>query len=135
MENKLPDTPWHMGYAKKKESDPRRHKSRCIYNKDGICKCGRAGCYLRKCWGSAHCIYYSEESDDIEERIEKNNIDIAVRNNLRKKSSQEIEVLMHMGKKYYKIHLSEYEAVMIPYKQNMTRKELDSYIRRYNENK
>ena len=42
---------------------------------------------------------------------------------------------MHMGKKYYKIHLSEYEAVMIPYKQNMTRKELDSYIRRYNENK
>ncbi len=34
--NKLPDTPWHVGYAKKEESDPRRHKARCIYLKEGI---------------------------------------------------------------------------------------------------
>ena len=23
--NRLPDTPWHVGYAKKQEDDPRRH--------------------------------------------------------------------------------------------------------------
>ena len=27
----LPDTPWSLGYAKKEERDPRRHKSRCMY--------------------------------------------------------------------------------------------------------
>ena len=103
MENKLPDTPWHMGYTKKEESDPRRHKSRCIYIKDGICKCGREGCYMRKCGGSAHCIHYSEESDDIEERIERDNIDIAVRNNLGKTNVQRIEIFHYKGKKYYKL--------------------------------
>ena len=33
----LPDTPWHLGYAKKEESDPRRHKSRCVYLNNGKC--------------------------------------------------------------------------------------------------
>ena len=135
MKKKLPDTPWHMGYTKKEESDPRRHKSRCIYIQDGICKCGRKGFYLQKCGGSAHCTHYSEQSDDIEEKIEKDNIDIAVRNNLRKKVSQTLEVLTYRGRKYYKIYLSECEAFMIPYKQNMTRKELDSYIRQYKKNR
>lgn len=27
--NKLSDTPWHVGYTKKDENDPRRHKARC----------------------------------------------------------------------------------------------------------
>lgn len=131
MENKLPDTPWHMGYTKKEESDPRRHKSRCIYIKDGICKCGREGCYMRKCGGSAHCIHYSEESDDIEERIERDNIDIAVRNNLGKTNVQRIEIFHYKGKKYYKVNLSEEESVMIPYRPNITQKELEFYIKYY----
>ena len=35
--NRLPDTPWHVGYAKKQEDDPRRHKARCIHYCDGQC--------------------------------------------------------------------------------------------------
>lgn len=62
MKNKiLPDTPWYMGYAKKKENDPRRHKSRCIYLKEGICHCGTSGAYTLKCPGSSHCTSYTEE--------------------------------------------------------------------------
>lgn len=29
---KLSDTPWHISYVTKDEDDPRRHKSRCVYN-------------------------------------------------------------------------------------------------------
>ena len=29
-EKRLPDTPWHVGFVKKEEDDPRRHKARCI---------------------------------------------------------------------------------------------------------
>lgn len=62
MEKKiLPDTPWHLGYAKKEENDPRRHKSRCIYLQDGKCRCGNSGAYTLKCPGSSHCIHYTEE--------------------------------------------------------------------------
>jgi len=61
MERKrLPDTPWHVGYTKKDEADPRRHKARCIFITNGFCKNGHCGCFLRKCGGSAHCQYYSE---------------------------------------------------------------------------
>lgn len=57
---KLPDTPWHVGYTKKEEDDPRRHKARCIHIGDKICKCGKSGSYMTKCAGSAHCHYYCE---------------------------------------------------------------------------
>ena len=60
QKNNLPDTPWHVGYAKKDEDDPKRHRSRCIYNFDGTCHCGKAGCYKFKCGGSAHCLFYEE---------------------------------------------------------------------------
>ena len=56
MINKLPDTPWHVGFAKKEEDDPRRHKARCIYYNVGNCKY-KGG----KCSGSAHCKRYSED--------------------------------------------------------------------------
>lgn len=50
---RMKDTPWHIGYVKKKENDPRRHKSRCShYRVDGSC-----GFYSRFI-GSAHCPEY-----------------------------------------------------------------------------
>ena len=58
--NHLPDTPWHVGYAKKREDDPRRHKARCIYNNDGICDARGQ----MKCPGSAHCPSYCENQDE-----------------------------------------------------------------------
>ena len=45
---RLPDTPWHMGYVKKEQQDPRRHKSRCIYLKSGNCECGKYSDYKEK---------------------------------------------------------------------------------------
>lgn len=65
---RLPDTPWHVGFAKKKEEDPRRHKARCIHiDSLGICKCMKAGAYTCKCGGSAHCTYYAETWEQWEE--------------------------------------------------------------------
>lgn len=58
--NQLPDTPWHIGCVKKEESDPRRHKSRCIYLQGGICKQGKLRCFGQRCLGSSHCKYYAE---------------------------------------------------------------------------
>lgn len=59
QKNVLPDTPWHVGFAKKKEDDPRRHKARCRYYEEG--KCMR---YNMKCCGSAHCKEYKERELD-----------------------------------------------------------------------
>ena len=52
--NRLPDTPWHVGYAKKQEDDPRRHKARCIHYRDG--QCGWKANYSGNCLGSSHCM-------------------------------------------------------------------------------
>lgn len=62
VDKQLPDTPWHLGYAKKKEDDPRRHKARCIYyyKTNKTCECTKSPCYLFNCGGSAHCKYYKE---------------------------------------------------------------------------
>lgn len=57
---RLPDTPWHVGYAYKEENDPRRLKLWCIHLEGGICKCGFSGCYMTRCSGSSHCKYYAE---------------------------------------------------------------------------
>lgn len=66
MDRKLPDTPWHVGYTKKKEADPRRHKARCIfYKKDKTCRCLNSPYFRSKCGGSAHCMYY-EEPEELE---------------------------------------------------------------------
>lgn len=76
------DTPWHVGYAKKQEDDPRRHKARCIHYRDG--QCGWKANYSGKCIGSSHCMDYSESLEDFKklqesrktaEQIERDNID------------------------------------------------------------
>ena len=80
MDRKLPDTPWHVGYTKKHESDPRRHKARCsYYMKDKTCRCIRSPYFKFKCGVSAHCMYYEEakelelELDDEAKRIIEEN--------------------------------------------------------------
>ena len=68
--SRLPDTPWHIGYAYKEENDPRRHKSWCIHLKNKICKCGLSGCYMTRCAGSSHCKYYAIEQEEWDEYLE-----------------------------------------------------------------
>ena len=58
--DRLPDTPWHIGYTKKDEDDPRRHKSRCIHNANGECVSPRSKYYMDACGGSSHCGEYAE---------------------------------------------------------------------------
>lgn len=69
--SKLPDTPWHVGYALKDENDPRRHKARCIHLHNHICKCGLSGCYMTACAGSSHCRYYAEGEAQWEAYLEE----------------------------------------------------------------
>ena len=59
---RLPDSPWHIGYTKKKENDPRRHKARCFYydNSTGNCASGKSRYCGIRCGGSAHCEAYRE---------------------------------------------------------------------------
>ena len=70
MDKRLPDTPWHLGYAKKDEDDPRRHKARCIHYKVEICNCTRSYYYQEKCGGSSHCAVYSESDSAYEQLLE-----------------------------------------------------------------
>ena len=65
--SRLPDTPWHIGYAYKDENDPRRHKARCIHldNKSGTCDMR-----LVRCYGSSHCKYYAESVEQWIEYLE-----------------------------------------------------------------
>ena len=99
--NKLPDTPWHVGYAKKEESDPRRHKARCIYLKEGICRCGYDGCYTRKCGGSSHCIHYSDKVEEIEsDKREQIRLETLIRDEFAQPSKKiKIEEMYYQGKK------------------------------------
>lgn len=59
---RLPDTPWHMGYVKKDEDDPRRHKARCIHYSGG--NCWRNNIFVIRCVGSSHCEDYSESYEE-----------------------------------------------------------------------
>lgn len=59
---RLPDTPWHIGYVKKDENDPRRHKARCVYNDGDKCK----NPYMLRCVSSSHCKYYAEDWETAE---------------------------------------------------------------------
>lgn len=69
--SKLPDTPWHVGYTKKDEHDPRRHKAWCIHLKNSICTCGPCGCFMTRCDGSSHCKFYAETEKQWEEYLEE----------------------------------------------------------------
>lgn len=85
MEGRLPDTPWHVGYAKKDEDDPRRHKARCIHYRKGICMSTRSNYSHEKCGGSSHCSDYSESYKDYEKLLEsKKTVDEIARENREK---------------------------------------------------
>lgn len=73
MQERLPDTPWHVGYALKDESDSRRHRSRCIYydNKTKYCTTAQSPYIGQRCGGSAHCNAYAEKKTEEVERKEK----------------------------------------------------------------
>ena len=74
--NLLPDTPWHVGYVKKEEGDPRRHKLRCIHLDGGKCKSTDCVTYLRKCPGSSHCDCYAEnQMQDEANKLRKKTIE------------------------------------------------------------
>lgn len=82
MDRKLPDTPWHVGYTKKHENDPRRHRSRCKYyhNQTKKCTCVSSPYCGLRCGGSAHCGYYidcnlstKEQKETIRREIKEGN--------------------------------------------------------------
>ncbi|TCT14592.1 hypothetical protein EDC18_10573 [Natranaerovirga pectinivora] len=74
---KLPDTPWHIGYAVKEEDDPRRHRARCVYydNSNKKCITHKSRYFMVKCGGSAHCNYYSEKLAVKKETAHNNKLD------------------------------------------------------------
>lgn len=133
----MPDTPWHIGYAKKKEEEPRRHKARCAYLDKGICKCGRDCCYMERCKGSSHCRHYTEESiEKAEEEQRQVDIEVSVKAALSNyKSRPDIEIIRFCGQRYFKIHFSEEESLMIPYEKNMTKEKMREYIKKYRNKK
>lgn len=57
----LPDTPWHVGYSKMRESDHRRLNKWCVHYDASICRSPKSGCYLLRCGGSSHCKFYAED--------------------------------------------------------------------------
>ena len=57
---KLTGHPWHVGYLKKDEDDPRRHKSRCVYFSRDDSRKGHCARRSGTCIGSAHCQDYKE---------------------------------------------------------------------------
>lgn len=85
MDGRLPDTPWHVGYAKKAEDDPRRHKARCIHYVNGECNSSRSHYYRETCGGSSHCGEYSETYEDYRKKLkERRTADEIERENIEK---------------------------------------------------
>lgn len=72
MRKQLPDTPWHIGSPKMKESDHRRLNKWCVHYDSSICKEPKSGCYMLRCNGSSHCKFYAEE-EKTAEKIERDN--------------------------------------------------------------
>lgn len=70
MDKQLPDTHWHVGYAKKKEDDPRRHKARCVHNQNGPCSTTRSYYYGQRCGGSSHCSEYALSMSDYKKSLD-----------------------------------------------------------------
>lgn len=61
MPKQLPDTPWHIGSPKMKESDHRRLNKWCIHYDSSFCTEPKSGCYMLRCAGSSHCKFYAED--------------------------------------------------------------------------
>lgn len=72
MRKQLPDTPWHIGSPKMKESDHRRLNKWCVHYDSSICTEPKSGCYLLRCAGSSHCKFYAED-EKTSEKIERDN--------------------------------------------------------------
>ena len=65
--NRLTGTTWHVEKATRKDDDPKRHKSRCVYYRKSDSYCIQL---VGKCGGSAHCKYYIEEERSL--KLEEN---------------------------------------------------------------
>lgn len=72
MPKQLPDTPWHVGSPKMKESDHRRLNKWCVHYDSSFCTEPKSGCYMLKCAGSSHCKFYAED-DKASKKIERDN--------------------------------------------------------------
>lgn len=72
MKNQLPDTPWHIGSPKMKESDHRRLNKWCVHYESSFCKEPKSGCYMLRCAGSSHCKFYAE-NEKASRKIEQDN--------------------------------------------------------------
>ena len=68
----LPDTPWHIGSPKMKESDQRRLNKWCVHYDASICRSPKSGCYMLRCGGSSHCKFYAEDKKAAQ-KIERDN--------------------------------------------------------------
>lgn len=67
--NQLTGTPWHVDKFTRAEGDNRRHRTRCTHYSDR----GNSYCclYGERCHGTAHCVYYEEKEQKVEENNEK----------------------------------------------------------------
>ena len=68
---KLPDTQWHIGYAKKRENDPRRDKRKCRHKVGDICKNKKSPSFGLRCGSSSHCKFYNALRPDEKPRKNK----------------------------------------------------------------
>lgn len=132
--NQLPDTPWKMGFVKKDENDPRKHKSRCVYYIDRQYFCGSSSCYMQKCIGSSHCKFYNiKTKEEAEEDESQKKIEFHVKYTFYR-SKYCSKTIVHKGKKYYKIYLSETDVVFYPYDDNLTVSKLNLIVSELKEN-
>lgn len=72
MKKQLPDTPWHIGSPKMKESDHRRLNKWCVHYDSSFCTEPKSGCYMLRCGGSSHCKFYAEDEKE-SKKIERDN--------------------------------------------------------------
>ena len=72
MKKQLPDTPWHIGSPKMKESDHRRLNKWCVHYSSSFCTEPKSGCYMLRCGGSSHCKFYAE-NEIASKKIERDN--------------------------------------------------------------
>lgn len=72
MKKQLPDTPWHIGSPKMKESDHRRLNKWCVHYDSSFCTEPKSGCYMLRCAGSSHCKFYAED-EKTSHKIEQDN--------------------------------------------------------------
>lgn len=72
MKKQLPDTPWHIGSPKMKESDHRRLNKWCVHYDSSFCTERKSVYYRLKCGGSSHCKFYAED-EKASKKIERDN--------------------------------------------------------------